>query len=44
MIDQTKRFKGKGITVKFVGEAQVDDDVVMGDIGGKVQLVYITPD
>ena len=44
MIDQTKRFQGKGITVEFVGEAQVNDDVVMAVVRGKVQLVYITPE
>ena len=44
MIDQTKRFQGRGITVEFVGEAQVDDDVIMAVISGKVQLVYISPD
>ena len=32
MIDQTKRFQGRGITVEFVGEAQVDDDVIMAAI------------
>ena len=44
MIDQTKRFQGRGITVEFVGEAQVDDDVIMAVISGKVQLVYISPE
>ena len=41
MIDQTKQFQGQGITVEFVGEAQVDDDVIMAVISGKVQLMYI---
>ena len=44
MIDQTKRFQGQGITVEFVGEAQVDDDVIMAVISGKVQLMYIGPE
>ena len=44
MIDQTKRFQGQGITVEFVGEAQVDDDVKMGVISGKVQLIHIGPE
>ena len=44
MIDQTNRFQGRGITVEFVGEAQVDDDVIMAVISGKVQLVYISPE
>ena len=43
MIDQAKRFQGQGITVEFVGEAQVDD-VIMAVISGKVQLVYISPE
>lgn len=42
MIDQTKRFQGRGIN--FVGEGQVDDDVVMAVISGQVQLVYISPE
>ena len=41
MIDQTKQFQGQGIIVEFVGEAQVDDDVIMAVISGKVQLMYI---
>ena len=41
MIDQTKQFQGQGITVEFVGEAQVDDDVIMAVISGKVQLMFI---
>ena len=32
MIDQTKRFQVRGITVEFGGEAQVDDDVIMAVI------------
>ena len=44
MIDQTKRFQGRGIRVDFVGEGQVDDEVVMAVISGQVQLVYISPE
>ena len=44
MIDQTKRLQGKGITVGFVGEVQVDDDVIMAVLSGKVQLLYISSD
>ena len=44
MIDQMKHFQGRGITVDFVDEGQVDDDVVMAIISGQVQLVYITPE
>lgn len=39
MIEQTKRFQ---ITVGFAGEAQVDDDVVMAVLSGKVQLLYLS--
>ena len=44
MIDQTKRFQGRGIRIDFVGEGQVYDEVVMAVISGQVQLVYISPE
>ena len=44
MVDQKKRFQSKGVTIEFVGEAQVDDDSVMAVLKGSVQLVYISPE
>ena len=44
MVDQKKRFQSKGVTIEFVGEAQVDDASVMAVLNGSVQLVYISPE
>jgi len=44
MIDQREKFSSKGIVVDFVGDAQRDEEVILNAIGGKIQLLYISPE
>ena len=44
MIDQKEKFSQKGIVVDFIGDAQWDEEVIWDAIGGKIQLLYISPE
>lgn len=44
IMDQQQKFSPTGLKVKFVGEVQTDEDCVKAVLGGKVQLVYISPE
>lgn len=43
MIDQRARLSAKGIATEFVGEAPLDEAANQAVVGGKVQLVFISP-
>ena len=44
MMDQTSKYSPKGLSTKFVGEAQTDSDVIRRVLKGQVQLLYISPE
>ena len=44
MMDQRDKFSPKGIITEFVGEDQVDKNVISQVIRGEVQLVFISPE
>lgn len=44
MMDQKEKFKGRGISIEFVGEAQEDESAVAAVISGNIQLVFISPE
>jgi len=44
MMDQRQRFVPTGLSMKFVGEAQKDDQTSAKVVNGDIQLVYITPE
>ena len=44
MMDQQKKFVGKGIVAEFVGEAQEDKEVVVKVLEGQLQLLLISPE
>lgn len=44
MIDQKRNFTPKGITAKFVGEGQIDNEDIQSVVSGTVHLVYISPE
>ena len=43
MMDQHTRFSSRGLSTKFIGEAQTDPSVC-GTVLGEVELVFITPE
>lgn len=44
MLDQKAKLSAKGIATEFVGEAQLDEAANQAVVGGKVQLVFISPE
>jgi bloom syndrome protein len=44
MMDQKEKFSLKGITTDFVGEDQMDEDVISKVLNGEIQLLYISPE
>ena len=44
MIDQRSKFEPLGMSVKFVDEAQEDQEAVLRVLKGEVQLVFISPE
>ena len=44
MMDQKAKFSPRGLKTEFIGEAQLDRDVVRRVLTGDVQLVFISPE
>ena len=44
MMDQRQKFSPTDLKVEVVGEAPTDESSTKAVFGGKVQLVYISPD
>ena len=44
MMDQKATLSAKGITTEFVGEAHMNEAINQAVNGGKVQLVFISPE
>jgi bloom syndrome protein len=44
MMDQKAKFSLKGISTEFLGEDQMDQNVIKNVLMGNVQLVYISPE
>ena len=44
MVDQTAKFSPRGLSIDFVGEAQMDSEATKCVLSGFVQLVIISPE